>query len=97
MPPVLGIEGKHAHLASPDELARGIQAAKEVFARSNADVAAAAAAIRKIDNDELLTREEALLCVVWDDAEDAALRAITVGWLSRDVDLQLAVTSDDAG
>lgn len=91
MPAVLGLEGEHAHLASPDEVAAGIRAAQEVFARNDADPAAAAAAIAKLESDQLLSRDEALLCLVWDDAEEAALHAMTVGWLSRKVDIKLTV------
>ena len=92
MPVTLGIEGAHAHLAAPEEIAAGVRAASEVFARHDADAAEAAAAIAKLRSDELLSRAEAQLCVIWDEAEEAALRAATVGWLSRQVDLRLAVT-----
>ena len=92
MPANLMFEGAHARLAAPDEIAAGVGAASEVFARHAADPAVAAAAIAKLRNDELLSREEALLCVIWNEAEDAALRATTVGWLSRDVDIRLAIS-----
>ncbi|OYW25687.1 MAG: hypothetical protein B7Z49_00795 [Hydrogenophilales bacterium 12-63-5] len=39
---------------------------------------------------EPLTRDEALLCVIWDAADDKAFRAVTLGWLARDVDIRLA-------
>lgn len=94
MPATLTIEGAHAHLASADEIADGIRAANEVFVRNEADPLAAAAAIAKLENDQLLTREEALLCVIWDEAEDAAFRVVTLGWLSRDVDIQVKVTAE---
>jgi len=90
---VFAIEGKHAELASPEEIANGIRVAKEVFARNEADPLACAAAIEKMESDQLLTREEALLCVIWDEAEDAAFRAVTLGWLSRDVDIRLKITA----
>lgn len=86
------IEGEHAKLASPEEIADGIRAAKEVFERNGVDPLACAAAIDKLEKDELLDRDEALLCVVWDQAEDAAFRAVTLGWLSRAVDLRIAVS-----
>jgi hypothetical protein len=91
---VFSIEGKHAELASPDQIADGIRAAKEVFALNNADPLACAVAIEKMESDQLLTREEALLCVIWDEAEDAAFRAVTLGWLSRDVDIRIKVTAE---
>lgn len=85
-----GIAGKDAALASQKEIAAGIKAAVEVFARNQADPLACAAANAKRERDEALTPEEALLCVIWDEADDAAWRAVTRGWLSRDVDIQLA-------
>jgi hypothetical protein len=91
---VFSIEGKHAELASAEEITDGIRVAKEVFARNEADPLACAAAIEKMESDQLLTREEALLCVVWDEAEDAEFRAVTLGWLSRDVDIRLKVTAE---
>lgn len=91
MPALFSIEGDHAHLASQQEVADGIRVAQEVFARNGADPLAAALAIEKLEKDQLLSREEALLCVVWDEAEDAALRAVTHGWLSRAVDIRLKV------
>jgi hypothetical protein len=87
----ISIEGKHAELASPEEMADGIRAASEVFERNGVDPLDCAAAIAKLERDELLSREEALLCVIWDEAEDAAFRAVTLGWLSRDVDIRIAV------
>lgn len=85
------IEGDHAHLASPEEIADGINAACEVFMQNNADPIACAAASEKLGKDEELTRDEALLCVIWDTADDKAFRAITLGWLARDVDIRLAL------
>lgn len=89
----LKIEGAHVPLASPQEIAAGIQAARDVFARHGADPRACAAASAKLENDELLTRDEALLCVIWDTADDKAFRAVTLGWLARDVDIRLAVAA----
>ena len=91
---IFSIEGKHAELASPDQIADGIRVAKEVFALNNADPLACAGAIDKMESDQLLTGEAALLCVIWDEAEDAAFRAVTVGWLSRDVDIRIKVTAE---
>ncbi|MBM4201053.1 MAG: hypothetical protein FJ189_07190 [Gammaproteobacteria bacterium] len=97
MPATISIEGQHAHLASADEIADGIRVAREVFARNQADPLAAAAAVAKMESDELLTRDEALLCVIWDEAEEAAFRAVTLGWLSRDVDIKITVTGGQLG
>ncbi|HEY9147095.1 MAG TPA: hypothetical protein VIN36_10455 [Thiobacillus sp.] len=84
------IEGDHIHLASPDEITAGIKAASAVFAQHEADPLACAAAYEKMAKDELLTKDEALLCVIWDAADDKAFRAVTLGWLARDVDIRLA-------
>lgn len=88
---ILMLEGEHAHLASQAELAAGINTANQVFARNNVDPLACAAASQKLAQDELLTREEALLCVIWNTADDKAFRAATLGWLIRDIDIHLAV------
>jgi hypothetical protein len=76
-------EGEHVNMASQDEIAAGILAASEVFAQHNVDPLACAAAKDKLANNEPLTREEALLCVIWETAEDKAFRAITLNWLVR--------------
>lgn len=91
---IISIEGEHATLASEDEIADGIAAAREVFARNEADPLACQLAVEKMEQDELLNREEALLCLIWDEAEEAAFRAVTLGWLSRAVDIKLAVRAD---
>jgi hypothetical protein len=90
---VFGIEGNHAELASAEEIAEGVRVAKEVFEKNSADPLACALAVEKMETDQLLTREEALLCLIWDEAEDAAFRKVTLGWLSRDVDIKLKVTA----
>jgi hypothetical protein len=87
----ISIVGGDAHLASPKELAAGIQAAQGVFAKNNVDPLDCAAASDKRERGEPLSREEALLCVIWDRADDAAWRAATLGWLSRDIDIGIAV------
>lgn len=91
MQATLEFEGKHVELASINEIASGIDAAMKVFAARNADPLACAAANGKLGKGELLSRDEALLCVVWDEADEAAFRAVTLGWLSRDVDIRLCV------
>jgi hypothetical protein len=86
----LQLEGEHLHLASQDEIIAGIKAAATVFSQHDADPLACAAAYEKLAKDEPLTRDEALLCVIWDAADDKAFRAVTLGWLARDVDIRLA-------
>ena len=86
----LRLEGEHLHLASQDEIIAGIKAAAAVFSQHDADPLACAAAYEKMAQDALLTRDEALLCVIWDAADDKAFRAVTLGWLARDVDIRLA-------
>ena len=81
--------GEHAHLPSPDEIAAGIAAANAVFAGHSVDPLACAAANAKLENDEELTKDEAQLCVIWQMADDKAFRAITLGWLKRDIDIWL--------
>jgi hypothetical protein len=91
MQATLKLEGEHAHLVSPEELAAGINAAREVFSRLDVDPLACAAASQKLAKDEPLSQEEALLSVIWDTAEDKAFRATTLGWLIRDIDIRLVV------
>jgi hypothetical protein len=84
-------DGEDVPLASPEEITAGINAAREVFASHNADPLACAAANAKLEKDELLTADEAKLCVIWQMADDKAFRAVTLGWLARDTDIWLAV------
>ena len=83
--------GEHAGMASNDELMSGVNAAYEVFSKHNADPYSCAAAKAKLDRDELLTKDEALLSVIWEMADDKAFRAVTLNWLVRDLDIWLAV------
>ena len=86
------IVGEHANLASGEEVTDGLAQASNVFAEAEADPAACAAAYAKLMNDELLTKEEALLSMIWEKADEAAFRAVTLGWLMRgDVDVRLAI------
>lgn len=87
----LALVGEHAVLVSAEEISEGIAAAKKVFEKHDVDPALCAAAALKLEKDELLTREEAMLCVIWEEADDKAFRAVTLGWLARDVDIRLAV------
>lgn len=84
--------GEHAGIASEEEITAGIVAAQKVFDKNNVDPADCAAANEKLERDELLSREEALLYVIWEAADEAAFRAVTLGWLARgDIDIRLAV------
>lgn len=95
MTTLFSFEGKHISLASPEEILVGVQAAKAVFAENQADPFACQAAKDKLERDELLTKEEALLFLVWDEAEDAAFRAITLGWLIRgDTEINMVVNAE---
>ena len=86
-------EGEHVNMASAAEIATGLAAASEVFLHHNADPLACAAAKEKLAKDEPLTRDEALLCVIWETAEDKAFRAVTLNWMVRgDTDIWLAVS-----
>ena len=85
--------GAHAHVASAEDIAYAINQAKAVFQRNDVDPIACQNAIQKLEKDELLSREEALMCLIWDEAEDVAFKSATIGWLSRDVDLRLSVES----
>lgn len=91
-PATIRIEGQDAWIASPENIDGGISAAATVFARHNVDVQDCAKANEKLFRGvELLTEQEALLCLIWDEADYAAFHAITVGWLSRDIDIQIVV------
>ena len=91
MEATITIVGNHAHLASEDEISTGIAAALEVFAENGADALECAAANDKLERNELLSREEARLCVIWAAADDKAFRGVTLGWLVRDIDIRLSV------
>ena len=86
------IEGQDAWIASEDNIAEGIHAASAVFARHQVDPLECGSANRKlIMGRELLSEQEALLSLIWEEADYAAFHAITVGWLSRDIDIQITV------
>lgn len=89
------LTGEDIHLANPAQIESGIRAAREVFSATNADPANCAAAYEKFQRNELLSKDEALMCVVWDDADDKAFRAVTLGWLSRDVDIRLSMDNTE--
>ncbi|MHB1656425.1 MAG: hypothetical protein ACYCSZ_08700 [Burkholderiales bacterium] len=84
------IEGQDAWIASSENISSGVNAANAVFARHNADPLKCAKANDKmLRGEELLSEEEALLSLIWDEADYAAFLAITTGWLSRDIDIQI--------
>lgn len=86
------LEGDHADLATEEEISAGINAASTVFSQHQVDPLACAVANEKLEKDEPLTKDEALLCVIWNTADDKAFRAVTLNWLVRDVDIRLAVS-----
>lgn len=86
------IEGQDAWIASEDNIAEGIHAASAVFSRHHVDPLDCERANKKlIRGKELLSEQEALLSLIWEEADYAAFHAITVGWLSRDIDIQITV------
>lgn len=88
----LHIQGQDSWIASQENISSGINAALAVFARHHVDPLDCARANEKLFlGNDLLTEQEALLCVIWDEADDAAFHAITVGWLSRDIDIQITM------
>lgn len=90
--PALRIGGQDAWIAPQDSIIDGINAANAVFARHYVDPVDCEAANKKlIQGKELLTKEEVMLSLIWEEADYAAFHAITVGWLSRDIDIQLSI------
>ncbi len=92
MPVSIKLEGEHVDLASPDEISAGINAASSVFSQHKVDPLACALANEKLETDQPLTKDDALLCLIWNTADDKAFRAVTLNWLVRDVDIRLAVS-----
>lgn len=90
--PTIRIEGQDAWIAPQENISEGIGAASAVFARHNVDpLVCEKANIKMVRGKELLTKEEALLSLIWEEAEYAAFHAITIGWLSRDIDIHISV------
>ncbi len=90
--PTLRVEGQDAWIAPQENISDGISAASAVFARHNADpLECEKANMKMVRGKELLTKEEALLSLIWEEAEYAAFHAITIGWLSRDIDIHISV------
>ena len=91
MEATITIVGEHSNVASETEISSGITAALSVFSEHHVDPLECAAANDKLKRDELLSREEALLCAIWNMADDKAFRTVTLGWLFRAIDIRLAV------
>ncbi len=90
--PMLHIEGQDAWIAPQGSIIDGINAANGVFARHKADPVECNEANKKlICGKELLSKEEVMLSLIWEEADYAAFHAITVGWLCRDIDIQISV------
>lgn len=86
------IEGQDAWIAPQENIAEGIIAAGAIFAKHHVDPLECEQANRKmIRGKELLSKEEALLSLIWEEAEYAAFHTITIGWLSRDIDIHISV------
>jgi acyl-CoA reductase-like NAD-dependent aldehyde dehydrogenase len=62
--------------ASQEEIAYGIYAAGEVFARYRAHPLHCVAAHLKRADEQLLSKQELLLCLIWDEASDKAWQAV---------------------
>ena len=93
---VITLAGQEVGLVSENDMALSIQAAEEVFAQHEADPMACEVANRKQYSDVEITRDEALLCAIWEEANYAAWHKATIGWMSRDVDLYIMVRSGAA-
>jgi hypothetical protein len=90
--PTIRIEGQDAWIAPQENISDGINAAAAIFASHNVDALDCEHANKKMTRGkELLTKEEALLSLIWEEAEYAAFHAITIGWLSRDIDIHISV------
>ena len=90
---VITLAGRDVGLVSEKDMALAIQAAEEVFAQHEADPMACEVANQKQYGDAEITREEALLCAIWEEANYAAWHKATIGWMSRDIDLYMMVRS----
>jgi hypothetical protein len=72
--------------ASRAEVARGVEAARAVFAKAGVTPMRAATARYNIEGWDIrgfageLSPADAALCGIWEDAEDAALQACREGW-----------------
>lgn len=62
--------------ASQEEIAHGIFAAGEVFARYRAHPLHCVAAHLKRADEQVLSKQDLLLCVIWDEASDKAWQAV---------------------
>jgi hypothetical protein len=90
--PTIRIEGQDAWIAPQENISEGISAASAIFSKHNVDPLDCEQANKKmIRGKELLTKEEALLSLIWEEAEYAAFHAITIGWLSRDIDIHISI------
>ncbi|QKE39906.1 MAG: hypothetical protein HO274_00070 [Ferrovum myxofaciens] len=89
----VGLEfvGEQSSLLSGDEIRAGISAAFQVFEKHGVNPEDCKQAVRKLADNELLTKNEAFHCLIWNEAEDSAFRAATLGWLARNVDIRLKI------
>jgi hypothetical protein len=88
---IITLAGQDVGLVSENDMALAIQAAEEVFAQHEADPMACEVANQKQYSNADITRDEALLCVIWEEANYAAWHKATIGWMSRDIDLYMMV------
>ena len=90
---IITLAGQDVGFVSEKDMALAIQAAEEVFAKHGADPMACEVANQKQYSDAEITRDEALLCTIWEEANYAAWHKATIGWMSRDIDLYIMVQS----
>ena len=95
MKATIGFEGKDLEFASNEDILAGAAAARDVFDRQQANPVACARSSEKRHSNQLLSKEDAINCVVWDEANYAAWHAMTHGWLRRDVDIHLSLITPD--
>jgi hypothetical protein len=91
MCPVITLAGQDVELVNENDMALAILAAEDVFAGHGVDPLACEMANQKQYSDAELTRDEALLCTIWEEANYAAWHKATIGWMSRDIDLYMMV------
>lgn len=89
MSTVISLTGKDVKLVNQKDLSLAIRAAQDIFEQHGVDPMECQLAIQKQSSDEEITRDEALLCIIWEEANYAAWHKATIGWMSRDVDLCL--------
>lgn len=94
---VITLSGNDVGMVSDKDMALAIEAAKAVFASHDVDPLACELANQKQYTDVEISRDEALLCIYWEEANYAACHIATLGWMSRNVDLYLRIEERNVG